>query len=414
MIKRNRTLLLIGCMLLLLSGCSKPEAVDELLDKVGLGEDSAKETLTMDDVDSSARDCEWIEENSDDCFEEKKHSKYAYKQLSEKEKLWYKDINTLLAYRYDGPLKLDEEGLKQGLDEENVDKIYNAVMIDHPEYFYVDGYEYTVYTRGEKTVGIEITARYTLDKESCLSRMEEIQEAAEDILYYAPETDDDYEKIKYVYETVIYHTDYDMEAEDNQNIYSVLVGDVSVCQGYAKATQYLLNQMDVECSMVYGQVRDGEYHSWNVVKSNGDYYHLDTTWGDASYSVETDGAASGTTPQINYDYLCITTDQITKTHKIKEVVDLPVCDSDEDNYYIREGNYFYEYDTDQLDEVFYDAYDAGSEMVTLKCDSKELYDEFYAKLVDEQQIFEYLYEEYDSISYVENEEQLTMTFWMTK
>ena len=91
MIKRNRTLLLIGCMLLLLSGCSKPEAVDELLDKVGLGEDSAKETLTMDDVDSSARDCEWIEENSDDCFEEKKHSKYAYKQLSEKEKLWYKD-----------------------------------------------------------------------------------------------------------------------------------------------------------------------------------------------------------------------------------------------------------------------------------------------------------------------------------
>lgn len=412
--KRNKTRLLICGLLLMLSGCSKPEVVDELLDKVGLGEDSAKETLTMEDVASSARDCEWIEENSDDCFEEKKHSKYAYKQLSEEEQSWYKDINTLLAYRYDGPLKLDEEGLEQGLDEENVDKIYNAVMIDHPEYFYVDGYEYTVYTRGEKTVGIEITARYTLDKDSCLSRMKEIRDAAEDILYYAPETDDDYEKIKYVYETVIYHTDYDMEAEDNQNIYSVLVGDASVCQGYAKATQYLLNQMDMECTMVYGQVREGEYHSWNVVKSNGDYYHLDTTWGDASYSVETDGAASGTTPQINYDYLCITTDQITKTHKIKEVVDLPVCDSDEDNYYIREGNYFYEYDTEQLDEVFYDAYDAGSEMVTLKCDTEELYDEFYEKLVDEQQIFEYLYEEYDSISYVENEEQLTMTFWMTK
>jgi len=47
-------------------------------------------------------------------------------------------------------------------------------------------------------------------------------------------------------------------------------------------------------------------------------------------------------------------------------------------------------------------------------EAEELYDEFYEKLVDEQQIFEYLYEEYDSISYVENEEQLTMTFWMTK
>ena len=64
-----------------------------------------------------------------------------------------------------------------------MDKIYNAVMMDHPEYFYVDGYEYTIYTRGEKTVGIEITAKYTLDLDSCLSRKEEIHEAAEDILY---------------------------------------------------------------------------------------------------------------------------------------------------------------------------------------------------------------------------------------
>lgn len=412
--RRYRVPALICCLLLLLSGCSKPEAVDELLDKVGLNNDSKKETLTMDGVMESAHDYEWIEENSEECFEEKKHSKYAYKQLSEEEQIWYRDINTLLAYRYDGSIKLTEEGLKQGLGEENVDKIYNAVMMDHPEYFYVDGYEYTIYTRGDKTVGIEITAKYTLDKESCLSRKEEIQEAAEDILYYAPETEDDYEKIKYVYETVILHTDYDMEAEDNQNIYSVLVGDASVCQGYAKATQYLLNQLGVECSIVYGQVREGEYHSWNVVKSNGDYYHVDTTWGDASYSVEGDNTESGRAPQINYDYLCITTEQITKTHKIQEIVDLPDCTDDTDNYYIREGNYFYEYDTDQLDNEFYEAYDTDADMVTLKCDTRELYDEFYTQLVENQQIFEYLYEEYDSISYVENEEQLTLTFWMTK
>lgn len=412
--RRYRFSIVICCLALLLSGCSKPEAVDELLDKVGVNNESKKETLTMDGVTESARDCEWIEENSEEAFEEKKHSKFAYKQLSEEEQIWYRDINTLLSYRYDGPLKLDDECLKKGLGEEDVDKIYNAVMMDHPEYFYVDGYEYTIYTRGEKTLGIELTAKYTLDMESCLERKNEIREAAEDILYYAPETDDDYEKIKYVYETVILNTDYDMEAEDNQNIYSVLVGDASVCQGYAKTTQYLLNQLGVECSIVYGQVREGEYHSWNVVKSNGDYYHVDTTWGDASYSMDGESDEPESAPQINYDYLCITTEQITQTHKIKEIVDVPDCTADADNYYIREGNFFYEYDAEQLDDVFYAAYDADSEMVTLKCDTRELYEEFYSRLVEEQLVFDYLYEEYDSISYVENEEQLTLTFWMTR
>lgn len=410
----RRFVVLTGCVLMMMSGCSKPEVVDELLDKVGLNNNSKKEAMSEDGVSESACDYKWIEENRENSFEDKKHSKYAYKQLSDEEQLWYRDINTLLAYRYEGLLKLDEEGFEEGLDENDVDKIYNAVMMDHPEYFYAEGYEYTIYTRDEETVGIEIKANYNQDMESCLDRMEEIKEAAEDILYYAPETEDDYEKIKYVYEAVIYNTDYDMNAEDNQNIYSVLVGDASVCQGYAKATQYLLNQMDVECSIIYGQVRDGEYHSWNLVKSNGEYYHVDTTWGDASYSVDGDDIEAGRTPQINYDYLCITTEQITKSHEIQEVVELPDCDSDADNYYIREGNYFYEYDEEQLEEVFDNAYEADADIITLKCDTENLYEEFYTQLLENQVIFKLLKGEYDSISYVENQEHLTLTFWMTK
>lgn len=395
---KQLTLILFLCILTLcLGGCG--EMLQELEQEMFIQEDEDKKE----------------EKEYTVSFASGHSGTYAYDRLSEEEQIWYRDIDKLLEYRMDEEMELSQEAIEEGLTEEDIDKIYNCVMMDHPEYFYVEGYEYVTYTTGSGDLaGIDIYGKYAYSMEECEMRQKEIEEAVEEILWLAPTDDDDYEKIRYVYETIIKQTDYDLSAPDNQNIYSVLVGGASVCQGYAKTTQYLLNELGIDCTIVFGKVGDGEAHSWNIVECNGDFYHLDTTWGDASYSMNGEMLTEAEAPEINYDYLCISTQQLERTHEIKEVVALPECDSLDDNYYVREGKYFYTYDEEQFRRELAETFEEGESSITIKCDSEEVYDTFYEELIENQMIFSYLPDEYKSISYIEDGEQLSLSFWVTK
>ena len=81
------------------------------------------------------------------------------------------------------------------------------------------------------------------ETEAFLEQMQEIQSASE------------YDRIKYVYEYVIRTVDYVADARDSQNLFSALVGKESVCAGYARETQYLLEKLGVFCTYVTGTTR---------------------------------------------------------------------------------------------------------------------------------------------------------------
>lgn len=335
-------------------------------------------------------------------------SRYGWERLDEKDRVWYREMEQILGdMASDG--KLTCEDLKTEPDAERIDRVFQKVLQDHPEFFFVDGYSYNTYTRDGEMIAVTFSGSYNVSFETAVQRKQQIEEAVQEILKNAP-VQDDYAKIRYIYETIIRSTDYSLEAADNQNLYSVLVGGQSVCQGYAKATQYLLNRLDVECTIVQGMVQK-ERHGWNLVKADGDYYYVDTTWGDASYQ-----SGEGTqeiSQEINYDYLCVTSEELFVTHCPDENQDLPDCTAVRNNYYVREGLFFETADFTAVKELFRKAVPENSYYVTLKCANRDCCEDLLCNLITEGNVFRYYPENSGSVVYVQNENQFTLTFWMT-
>jgi len=328
-----------------------------------------------------------------------------YERLTRDEQIIYSEVLASL-------LAFEEETTLSTTDSNVIDKAFTCVMLDYPEIFYVDGYKYTEYTRDDKVEKIVFAGKYLYDKEESEQRQRLIEAEAAEILSGMPDTQDEYEKVKYLYDTLVMQTEYDIQAADNQNICSVLLDGKSVCQGYAKALQYLANKAGIKCSLVLGNVIGGEGHAWNLVSVNGAWYYLDATWGDAFYLFGNQGQSGKKhTSVINYDYLCVTTQQLLLTHNPDMPVELPECVSMKDNYYVREGLFFTGYDGDKLTGIFSRAIEEGKETVTVKCSDEDVYDEMYRILLDEQKIFEFI-ESDGTIAYTDNREQGILTFWL--
>ena len=410
--KALRGLMVTGLLAatLLLNGCSYEELAREVRDYLQLNNE---EQVLLKDGDSgavSARALEDVEQapaEAVDGLKEEQTQAFHYNRLSEPEQKLYGEILYILQEHL-------EDIQISTTDSGEVEKVFQCVLNDHPEIFYVEGYTLTRYALGEELKMMTLSGTYSMTPEIIEAKKQLIDSYVNQCFASLPTGDgSQYAIARYVYEYLIENTEYDAGAPDNQNICSVFITHRSVCQGYAKATQYLLQKAGIEATLIMGTVQNGEGHAWNLVKLDGENYFMDTTWGDASYQM-TEGSVqnAGSLPPINYDYLCVTTGQLSKTHTIEEVVPVPVCTAMTDNYYVREGLYFTELSKDRIADVFARAYERQSSYVTLKCSSREVYEEIRRFLIEEQGIFEFLNPDTGTVSYAENEEQLDLSFWL--
>ena len=88
----------------------------------------------------------------------------------------------------------------------------------------------------------------------------------------------DIQKVKALHDWVcantVYGNDKDQYLGDHVDS-SVFMDGVAVCEGYAKTYNLLLNEAGIETCFVHNRA-----HAWNVVKINGEWFHIDTTWDD--------------------------------------------------------------------------------------------------------------------------------------
>lgn len=128
---------------------------------------------------------------------------------------------------------------------------------------------------------------YEIKEDKLTKAFEKAKEIVKELI--KPEMTD-LEKELILHNYVVTHSKYDIDnykkdkiTVDEGSAYGILVKGIGVCSGYAESLQLLLNLSNVECRWVVGmagQPGNTGLHAWNIVKIDGEYYHLDATWDD--------------------------------------------------------------------------------------------------------------------------------------
>ena len=100
----------------------------------------------------------------------------------------------------------------------------------------------------------------------------------------------DYDKVKVIYDAICQNVKYDQEGLDAGNkliysAYSAAVLEKAVCQGYANLFYRLALFVGLDARVIAGTCTEGN-HAWNIVKVDGKYYNVDSTWDAALFQAE--------------------------------------------------------------------------------------------------------------------------------
>ena len=252
---------------------------------------------------------------------------YHYRYLDESSQTVYRAL-----YRNIVKMNTEEFAIPE-TDADLLSSIYQKVIYDNPQLFWVDNFVLYTYSLGSSTMKQTIALTYAFSQEEKEDRQTRIEREIIEIFAGLPAEADDYGKLKYLFRTLAERTSYNEEAPDNQNICSVFLHHESVCQGYAMAMQLLATRAGIPCITVSG-VADGNAHAWNIVWADGEPYCVDPTWGDP-YGVP--GVESYFEDVVWYACFMVPSERFDKSHTADAGFVVPECTAEANTYYVREN-----------------------------------------------------------------------------
>ncbi len=204
---------------------------------------------------------------------------------------------------------------------EAVEGIIKKVLEDDYDlYYYFNSYQISYIKENNSVKEVSILFQYSNDRESILKRNLEVQNKIDEIIRSVIKPGmTDFEKEIAIHDYIAGNSRYDNNYEkgkvpkDANTSYGVLINGTGVCGGYASAMNKLLKAAGIESIIITGEAGEkGKYepHAWNLVKLDGEYYHIDVTWNDPIYTFN--GVRRDV---IHYTYFNLTDEEMSKDHK---------------------------------------------------------------------------------------------------
>ncbi|NMA66527.1 MAG: hypothetical protein GX957_09855 [Clostridiaceae bacterium] len=225
-------------------------------------------------------------------------------------------------YNYESKLVLPDSPYTDS--PQKVFQLIEKCLQENPHLFYYSGCVYF----SDGTVKFQ----YSKDSITGINQRNALKQRIEEIVreVITPEMSD-YEMELALHDYLIQFCQYDKNGyeksdipPESYNAYGALCLGTAVCEGYAEAMKLLLNRVGIECQIITGTAND-EKHAWNIVKIDGETYHLDATYNDPVLS---DGTST-----IRYHYFNLTDMEIEKDH-VWNRRNYPACNSTKYNYYV--------------------------------------------------------------------------------
>lgn len=247
-----------------------------------------------------------IQNNEEYNFEEVINNKYYYNQLNDNAKLIYASIENNLNNMKTGTYKIRLANevanvLKYDNGEEMLNKdfqsAWDALSLDRMDIFFIDvskislnikktthlnNVTYSLAIVSEDETGyLKDGLTSEIDVNSILNQ---IKDNRDSIIRNV--TGDKYSKVLQVHDWIIENLEYslDIQNANTYNLYGALINKSAVCEGYAEAFKYILDELGIPCILVSGTATNSEgiteNHAWNYVQIDEKWYAVDTTWDD--------------------------------------------------------------------------------------------------------------------------------------
>ena len=247
-----------------------------------------------------------------------KAGNYYYEQLNKEQQRAYYAMK-------EGLLNLQDSFAVPMLSQKELSDIYFMIRLDCPAIFYSVTFSYRYYP---DSTAVEMIPQYLFSKDKIREHRQAMESRVKKLARQVANLDDKGKEL-FIHDFIVENVRYDkLKKEYSHEIIGALGNGVAVCEGMAKAVKILCDELNIWCIIALSEANPDKgikyRHAWNVIRIDGQYYHLDVTFDNSLSKDDT----------VRYDYVNLSDKQIFRDHE-PVIWKVPVC-SDNDHFYYKE------------------------------------------------------------------------------